>query len=62
MNGQYSQLRIKRSTLRRLKLASGLTGEKMIDLIERWTTEELVKQGYADRQDLQVQIVPPEKE
>jgi hypothetical protein len=62
MDEQYSQLRIRRSTLKKLKLSSALTGEKLIDLIERWATEELQKQGYANRQDIQVQALPLEKE
>ncbi len=62
MDEQYSQLRIRRSTLKKLKLSSALTGEKLIDLIERWATEELQKQGYADRQNVQVQVLPVEKE
>jgi len=62
MGEQYSQLRIRRSTLKKLKLSSALTGEKLIDLIERWATEELQKQGYADRQNVQVQVLPVEKE
>lgn len=62
MDEQYTQLRIRRSTLRKLKLAGALTGEKLIDMIDRWATEELQKQGYADRQDLQIQAVSVEKE
>jgi len=62
MEENYSQLRIRRSTLKKLKLSSALTGEKLIDLIERWATEELKKQGYATSQDVQVQTLPVEKE
>ncbi len=59
MDEQYTQLRIRRSTLRKLKLAGALRGEKLIDLIERWATEELKKLGY---EDVQVQAVSGEKE
>lgn len=59
---EYAQLRIWRSTLKKLKLSSALTGEKIIELIDRWASEELQKQGYENRQDVQVQAVPVEKE
>lgn len=59
MDNQYTQLRIRRSTLRKLRLAGALSSEKLIDLIERWSTEELKKY---DRQDVQVQALSPEKE
>lgn len=59
---EYAQLRIWRSTLRKLKLSSALTGEKIIELIDRWASEELQKQGYENRQDVQVQTLPVEKE
>jgi hypothetical protein len=42
-----------------LKLAGALNGEKLIDLIDRWATEELKKLGY---EDVQVQALPVEKE
>lgn len=59
---EYTQLRIWRSTLKKLRLVHALTGEKLIELIDRWASEELQKQGYANRQDLQVQALPAEKE
>lgn len=59
---EYAQLRIWRSTLKKLKLSSALTGEKIIELIDRWASEELQKQGYENRQDVQVQTVQVEKE
>ena len=59
MDEQYTQLRIRRSTLRKLKLAGALNSEKLIDLIDRWATEELKKLGY---ENVQVQAVPVEKE
>jgi hypothetical protein len=59
MDKQYTQLRIRRSTLRKLRLAGALSGEKLIDLIDRWATEELKKY---DHQDIQVQTVQTEKE
>lgn len=59
---EYAQLRIWRSTLKKLKLSSALTGEKIIELIDRWASEELQKQGYENRQDVQVQALPVEKE
>lgn len=62
MDEQYTQLRIRRSTLRQLKLAGALTGEKLIDLIDRWASEELQKQGYENRQDIQVQAVSVKEE
>ena len=62
MDEQYTQLRIRRTTLRKLKLAGALTGEKLIDMIDRWASEELQEQGYADRQDVRVQAVSVEKE
>ena len=62
MDEQYTQLRIRRSTLRQLIRAGALTGEKLIDLIERWASEELQKQGYENRQDIQVQAVSVKEE
>jgi hypothetical protein len=62
MDEQYTQLRIWRTTLKKLRLVHALTGEKLIELIDRWATEELAKQGYAERQNVQVQTLPPEKE
>lgn len=59
MDEQYTQLRIRRTTLRKLKIAGALSGEKLIDLIERWATEELEKHGY---QDVQGKAVPGQKE
>ena len=59
MDEQYAQLGIRRTTLRKLKIAGALRGEKLIDLIERWATEELEKYGY---QDVQGQAVPSQKE
>jgi len=59
---EYAQLRIWRSTLKKLKLSSALTGEKIIELIDRLASEELQKQGYESRQDVQVQAVQVEKE
>jgi len=59
MDEQYTQLRIRRTTLRKLKIAGALSNEKLIDLIERWATEELQKYGY---QDVQGQTVPSQKE
>ena len=58
MDEQYTQLRIRRTTLRKLKIAGALNNEKLIDLIERWATEELNKLGYAD---VHVQAAPDEK-
>lgn len=59
MDKQYTQLRIRRSTLRKLRLAGALSGKKLIDLIDLWATEELKKY---DHQDIQVQTVQAEKE
>jgi hypothetical protein len=56
MDTHYAQLRIRQTTLKKLRLVHALTGEKIIDLIDRWATEELQKQGY--REDLQVQALP----
>lgn len=59
---EYTQLRIWRSTLKKLRLVHALTGEKLIELIDRWASEELQKQGYENRQDIQIQALPGEKE
>ncbi len=59
MDEQYTQLRIWRTTLKKLRFVHALTGEKLIELIDRWADEELKKHGY---QDLQVQALPLEKE
>ena len=61
MDDIYTQLRIRRSTNQKLKLIGALTGEKLIDLIERWCNQELARYEINEK-DTQVQAVQQQKE
>lgn len=50
------------NTLPKLRLIYALTGESMVAIIDRLVTQELSRIQNADRQDVQVQTVPLEKE
>ena len=62
MSEQYTQLRIWQVTLKKLRRIYAETGESMIAIVDRLATEELKRIQNANRQDVQVQAVPVEKE
>ena len=62
MSEQYTQLRIWQATLKKLRRIYAETGESMIAIVDRLATQELEKIQNADRQNVQVQAVPVEKE
>ena len=45
MTNNYTLLRIRRLTARKLKILASVQGESMIDLVERLVTEEAVRRG-----------------
>ena len=59
MNNKYSHLRILRKTLQPLRMLHALTGESQLDLIDRLVVQELER---IQRENVQVQAVPDEKE
>lgn len=61
-NDQYTQLRIWRNTLKKLRRIYAETGESMISTVDRLADQELQRIQNADRQDVQVQALPVEKE
>ena len=61
MEKQYTQLRIWRDSLKKLRLIYAETGESMISIVDRLATQEL-KAINEHRQDVQIQAVPVEKE
>lgn len=61
-NETYTQLRIWRSTLKTLRRIHAETGEDMIAVVDRLASQELQRIQDADRQDIQVQALPLEKE
>ena len=58
-NNKYTHLRILRKTLQPLRMLHALTGESQLDLIDRLVVQELEK---IQRENVQVQAVPVEKE
>ena len=48
-------------TLPKLRLVYALTGESMVSIVDRLITQELERIQH-DRQDIQIQVVPAEKE
>jgi hypothetical protein len=62
MDIQYAQLRIWRSTLKKLRRIYAETGDSIIAIVDRLATQELEKLEDANRQDVQVQTLPVEKE
>jgi hypothetical protein len=62
MNKQYTQLRIWQETLKKLRRIYAETGEPMIAIVDRLADQELKRIQNADRQDVQVQALPVEKE
>ena len=57
---QYTQLRIRRSTNKKLRLCGALTDEKLIDLIDRLVTQEIKKVNQDKEQDEDIDDVPIE--
>jgi hypothetical protein len=61
-NEQYTQLRIWRTTLKTLRRIHAETGEDMIAIVDRLANQELNQVQNANRQDVQVQALPKQKE
>jgi hypothetical protein len=62
MSTHYAQLRIWRSTLKKLRRIYAETGDSIIAIVDRLATQELEKLEDANRQDVQVQALPVETE
>jgi hypothetical protein len=62
MTIQYTQLRIWRTTLNKLRMIYAMTGESMIAVVDRLAEQELQRIQDESHQDVQVQAVPREKE
>ena len=62
MEEQYAQLRIWKDSLKKLRRIYAETGESLIATVDRLATQELERLAHADRQDVQVQAVPQQKE
>lgn len=62
MEKQYTQLRIWKDSLKKLRRIYAETGESMIAIVDRLAAQELERLANADRQDVQVQTVPQQKE
>jgi len=62
MNDTYTQMRIWRTTLQTLRRIYAETGESMIAIVDRLATQEFQRLNRAERQDVQVQVVPGEAE
>ena len=61
MEKQYTQLRIWKDSLKKLRLIYAETGESMISIVDRLATQEL-KRINEHRQDVQIQAVQVEEE
>ena len=59
---EYQTMRVWAYTLKKLRRIYAETGESMIAIVDRLATQELERIQNADRQDVQVQILPVEKE
>lgn len=62
MEDKRANLKIWPDTLPKLRLLYALTGESMVSIIDRLVTLELKRIQDENRQNLQVQAIPPEKE
>jgi hypothetical protein len=62
MTEKYTQLRIWQATLKKLRRIYAETGESMIAIVDRLATEELDRIQNDYRQDVQIQVLPVEKE
>lgn len=58
----YNTTRIWEKTLRKLRLLRGLTGESVVEIIERLAEQELLRVKTQDAKDNQVQTVSDKKE
>jgi hypothetical protein len=59
---KYHTLRVWETTLKKLRRIYAETGESMIAIIDRLADQELKRIQHANRQDVQVQALPLEKE
>ena len=62
MNKQYTQLRIWKDTLKKLRRIYADTGESMIAITDRLATQEVERLHNADSQNVQIQAIQGEKE
>ena len=62
MNKESTHTRIYADTLKNLRRIHAETGEKILDILDRLVASEWGKLQNADRQDVQVQVLPVEKE
>jgi hypothetical protein len=59
---KYHTLRVWTDTLKKLRRIYAETGESMIAIVDRLADQELQRIQNADRQNVQVQTLPVEKE
>lgn len=59
---KYHTLRVWEDTLKKLRRIYAETGESMIAIVDRIADQELKRIQDANRQDVQVQALPVEKE
>jgi len=59
---EYHTLRVWKDTLKKLRYIYAATGESMIAIVDRLATQEYERIQNADRQNVQVQTLPVEKE
>lgn len=59
---EYQTMRVWKDTLKKLRFIYAATGDSMIAILDRLATEELERIQDADRQNVQVQTLPLEKE
>lgn len=62
MNKQYTQLRIWKNTLKKLRRIYAETGESMIAITDRLATQEVERLNNAGSQNVQIQTVQQQKE
>lgn len=62
MTDKRVNLKIWPHTLPKLRLVYALTGESMVSIVDRLIDQELKRIQDAERQDVQIQALPLEKE
>ena len=62
MKERYVQFRLWESTLKKLRRIYAETGESMIAIVDRLATSELARIEQTQRENVQGQAVPSEKE
>lgn len=62
MSKAYTQFRLWTDTLKKLRRIYAETGEPMIAIVDRLADQELKRIQDANRQNVQVQTLPVEKE